>query len=213
MPATLRGRLLAASLLLLANSLAVPGALPAAEYAIDPDHSNVQFSVPVLGVSKVTGKFMRYDVKIAAGKARDLSQASATAVIEIASVDTGSDTWDAKLRTPAFFDAQKYPEIKFQSRKVRSVKGRWEAIGPLTLHGVTKDITLPFTIQGKFDGPKPDDVLGVHATFTFDRREFGMAWEKNPEAKIAGNKVTVDISLAAKRAASAEPTSKKKRGA
>jgi polyisoprenoid-binding protein YceI len=191
----LPGRLLAAAWLLL------PAALPAAEYAIDLDHSNVQFSVPVLGVSKITGKFMRYDVKIAAGKTRDLSQATATAVIEIASVDTGSDSWDAKLRTPAFFDAQNYPEIRFQSRRVRKAGGKWEAIGPLTLHGVTKDITLPFTIQGKFDGPKPDDVLGIHATFTFDRREFGMAWEKNPEAKVVGNKVTVDISLAAKRVA------------
>ncbi|HEY1252963.1 MAG TPA: YceI family protein [Thermoanaerobaculia bacterium] len=191
----LPGRLLAAAWLLL------PAALPAAEYAIDLDHSNVQFSVPVLGVSKITGKFMRYDVKIAAGKTRDLSQATATAVIEIASVDTGSDSWDAKLRTPAFFDAQNYPEIRFQSRRVRKAGGKWEAIGPLTLHGVTKDITLPFTIQGKFDGARPDDVLGIHATFTFDRREFGMAWEKNPEAKVVGNKVTVDISLAAKRVA------------
>jgi polyisoprenoid-binding protein YceI len=187
----------------------VTGALPAAEYAIDPDHSNVQFSVPVLGVSKITGKFMRYDVKIAAGKTRDLSQASATAVIEIASVDTGSDTWDAKLRTPAFFDAQKYPEIRFQSRRVKKVGAKWGAIGPLTLHGVTKDITLPFTIQGKFDGQKPDDVLGIHATFTFDRREFGMAWEGNPEAKVVGNKVTVDIALAATRVAGPAPRKKR----
>jgi polyisoprenoid-binding protein YceI len=204
MPAWIRRRLVAAAWLLL------PAVLPAAEYAIDPDHSNVQFSVPVLGVSKITGKFMRYDVKIAAGKTRDLSQASATAVIEIASVDTGSDTWDGKLRTPAFFDAAKYPEIKFQSRKVKKVGAKWEALGPLTLHGVTKDITLPFTIQGKFDGPKPDDVLGIHATFVFDRREFGMAWEKNPEAKVVGNKVTVDISLAATRVMAAAPTTKKK---
>jgi polyisoprenoid-binding protein YceI len=196
--------LLAAAWLLLA------AAAPAAEYAIDLDHSNVQFSVPVLGVSKITGKFMRYDVKIGAGKSRDLSQASATAVIEIASVDTGSDSWDAKLRTPAFFDAQKYPEIKFQSRKVKKAGAKWEALGPLTLHGVTKDITLPFTIQGKFDGPKPDDTIGIHASFTFDRREFGMAWTGNPEAKVVGNKVTVDISLAATRVAVAAPKKSKK---
>ncbi len=202
---SLPGRLLAAAWLLL------PAALPAAEYAIDLDHSNVQFSVPVLGVSKITGKFMRYDVKIAAGKARDLSQATATAVIEIASVDTGSDSWDAKLRTPAFFDAQKYPEIRFQSRRVRKAGAKWEALGPLRLHGVTKEIVLPFTIQGKFDGPKPDDVLGLHATFTFDRREFGMAWEKNPEAKVVGNRVTVDISLAAARVAPQAPTATPKK--
>ncbi|HEY1251943.1 MAG TPA: YceI family protein, partial [Thermoanaerobaculia bacterium] len=65
---SLPGRLLAAAWLLL------PAALPAAEYALDADHSNVQFSVPVMAVSKVTGKFMRYDVQLSAGKARDLSQ-------------------------------------------------------------------------------------------------------------------------------------------
>jgi polyisoprenoid-binding protein YceI len=188
-------RLLAACLLL------APAAVQrAAEYALDPDHSNVQFAVPVLAVSKVTGKFMRYDVKLSAGKARDLSQAKVMAVIETASVDTGSDSWDGKLRTPAFFDAAKYPEIRFESRRVRKVKGRWEAVGPLSIHGVTKEITLPFEIRGRFEGPSPDETVGIHATFAFDRREFGMAWANNPEAKVVGNTVTVDIALAARRA-------------
>jgi polyisoprenoid-binding protein YceI len=171
----------------------------AAEYALDVEHSNVQFSVPVLAVSKVTGKFMRYDVKLAAGKAKDLSQAKVVATIETASISTGSDSWDGKLRTPAFFDAAKYPEIRFESRRVRRVKGRWEAVGPLTIHGVTKEITLPFEIKGRFDGPHPDERLGIHATFSFDRREFGVAWTGNAEAKVVGNTVTVDIALLATR--------------
>jgi polyisoprenoid-binding protein YceI len=173
----------------------------AAEYALDVEHSNVQFSVPVLAVSKVTGKFMRYDVKLTAGKAKDLSQAKVVAVIETASVATGSDSWDGKLRTPAYFDAVKYPEIRFESRRVRKVKGRWEAAGPLTIHGVSKEITLPFEIKGRFDGPHPDERIGIHATFSFDRREFGMAWTGNAEAKVVGNTVTVDISLLANRVA------------
>ncbi len=175
------------------------GALSAAEYTIEPDGSNVQFSVPVMAVSKVTGKFMRYDVRINAGKARDLSQAKVAAVIEIASVDTGSDSWDAKLRTPAFFDAQKYPEIRFESRRVRKTGKGWEATGNLTLHGVTKPIMLPFTIQGRFDGPQADEHVGIHATFNFDRRDYGMAWAGNSEAKVVGNKVTVDIALLARK--------------
>lgn len=173
----------------------------AADYTLDVEHSNVQFSVPVLAVSKVTGKFMRYDVKLTAGKARDLSQAKVVAVIETASVSTGSDSWDGKLRTPAWFDAAKYPDIRFESRRVRKVKGRWEASGPLTIHGVTKEITLPFEIKGRFDGPHPDERIGVHATFSFDRREFGMAWTGNAEAKVVGNTVTVDIALLATRVA------------
>jgi polyisoprenoid-binding protein YceI len=171
----------------------------AAEYTLDVEHSNVQFTVPVLGVSKITAKFMRFDVKMSAGKARDLSQAKVVAVIETSSIATGSDSWDARLRAPAFLDVQKYPEIRFESRRVRKVKGRWEAVGPLTIHGVTKEITLPFEIRGRFDGTHPDERLGIHATFSFDRREFGMAWTGNPEAKVAGNTVTVDISLLATR--------------
>lgn len=181
---------------------AAAAALSAAEYALDVEHSNVQFSVPVLAVSKVTGKFMRYDVKLTAGKARDLSQAKVTASIETSSIATGSDSWDAKLRTPAFFDAQKYPEIRFESKRVRKVKGKWEAPGSLSIHGVTREITLPFVIEGRFDGPHPDDRIGVHATFAFDRRQFGMAWDNNPEAKVVGNQVTVDIALLATRVAS-----------
>ena len=180
---------------------AVGAALSAAEYALDVDHSNVQFSVPVLVVSRVTGKFMRYDVKLSAGKARDLSQAKVTAVIETSSIATGSDAWDAKLRTPAYFDAPKYPEIRFESRRVRKAKGKWEAVGALSIHGVTHEITLPFEIKGRFDGPHPDDRIGISATFSFDRRQFGMAWDSNPETKAVGNTVTVDIALLATRIA------------
>ncbi|HKD16290.1 MAG TPA: YceI family protein, partial [Thermoanaerobaculia bacterium] len=148
-----------------ATLFAVAAALSGAEYALDEAHSNVQFSVPLLGLSKVTGKFMRYDAHITAGKARDLSQAKVTAVIETASIATGSDSWDGKLRTPAFFDSQKYPEIRFESRRVRKVKGKWEAVGPLSIHGVSREITLPFEIKGRYDGPHPDDRIGISARF------------------------------------------------
>lgn len=178
---------------------ALAATLTAAEYALDVDHSNVQFSVPLLALSKVTGKFMRYDVKMSAAKAKDLSQAKVTAVIETSSIATGSDSWDSKLRTPAYFDAQKYPEIRFESRRVRKAKGKWEAVGALSIHGVTREITLPFEIKGRFDGPHPDDRIGISATFSFDRRQFGMAWDNNPEAKVVGNRVTVDIALLATR--------------
>ena len=195
MPSTMRRHACAAA----AGLCLLAARASAAEYSLDVEHSNVQFSVPVLAVSKVTGKFMRYDVKMSAGKARDLSQAKVVAVIETASVATGSESWDGKLRMPAWFNAAKYPEIRFESRRVRKAKGRWEASGPLTIHGVTKDIVLPFEIRGRFDGPHPDERLGIHATFTFDRRQFDMAWTDNAEAKVAGNTVTVDIALLATR--------------
>ena len=171
----------------------------AAEYAIDAAGSNVQFSVPLMVVSKVTGKFVKYDVTVHAGRNPDLSQASVTAVIEMGSVDTGNDAWDAKLKTPAFFDAAKYTQIRFRSHTVRKVGDQWEALGPLTLHGITKEITLPFTIEGRFEDPNADTHVGLHASFQFDRRQFGMAWSGNAEAKAVGNMVTVEITLLANR--------------
>jgi polyisoprenoid-binding protein YceI len=188
-----RRPILAAALLL------ASAALHAAQYTIDTAGSNVQFSVPLMVVSKVTGKFVKYDVTVHAGKNPDLSQASVTAVIEMGSVDTGNDAWDAKLKTPAYFDAVKYPEIRFKSRKVRKAGDRWEAVGPLTLHGVTKEITLPFTFEGRFEDPNADAHIGLHASFQFDRRQYGMAWAGNTEAKAVGNMVTVEITLLANR--------------
>ncbi len=178
--------------------LGVSSALRAAEYEL-VEPSNIHFSVPVMAVSKVTGKFMKYDVQLQAGDKPDLSGSKASAWIEIASVDTGSDSWDAKLRGTAWFDAAKYPRIRFESTRVRRVGDRWEADGKLTIHGVTKEITLPFEFKGHFDGPNPDEHIGIHATLKFDRRDYDMAWASNAEAKAVGHMVTVDIALLAKR--------------
>ncbi len=185
--------------LVIALGLTTAATIRAAEYDIVEDQSNIQFSVPLLAVSKISGKFMKYEIRLDAGKKPDYSTARAEAVIEIASVDTGNDSWDQKLRTPAFFDAAKYPKIQFKSRSVRKVGDKWEATGTLALHGVTREIVLPFVFQGHFDGPHPDEHVGIHATFKFDRRDYGMGWAGNAEAKAVGNIVTVEITVLAKR--------------
>lgn len=197
---------LGALILLLAATRAT--ALRGADYAIEVGKSTVGFSVPVMGVSKVKGSFPDYDITLQAGKARDLSQASVSAVIRMASVQTGKPDWDTKLRSPDWFDTTQYPEIRFGSRSVRNAGDHWEATGPITLHGVTRDIVLPFSIQGRFEDPGADPVLTVHASIVLDRRQFGMEWKNNSEAKVVGNKVTVDISLSVNRIASS-PAPKK----
>ena len=192
----LAGRLLVAFATAFAAAAAV---LAAPDYDAVEEQSNIHFSVPLMAVSKVSGKFMDYEVWLDAGDKPDLSHATAKASITVASVDTGNDAWDTKLRQPAWFDAGKYPRIRFESTKVRRVGDRWEADGHLTLHGVTKPITLPFTFEGTFEGPNPDDHVGIHATFKFDRRDYDMAWAGNAEAKAVGNVVTVEIAILAKR--------------
>jgi polyisoprenoid-binding protein YceI len=175
----------------------------APEFEAVEEQSNIHFSVPLMAVSKVSGKFMDYEVWLQAGDKPDLSHATAKAEIKVASIDTGNDSWDAKLRNPEWFDAAKYPTIRFESTRVRNVGKGWEAAGKLTMHGVTKEITLPFTFEGRFDGPNPDEHVGIHAHLKFDRRDYGMAWAGNAEAKAVGNMVTVEITILAKRVASA----------
>ena len=189
-------------------SLLAADALSADEYEIVVEQSNIHFSVDVMAVSKITGKFMKYDVALQAGDKPDLSRARALAVIDVASVDTGNDSWDAKLRKPDWFDAGRYPTIRFESAKVRRVGDRWEALGRLTIHAVTKEITLPFKFAGRFDGPQPDEHIGIHATLKFDRRDYGMAWADNVDAKVVGNIVTVEITILAKRVARSAPRKK-----
>lgn len=174
----------------------------APEFEAVEEQSNIHFSVPLMAVSKVSGKFMDYEVWLQAGDKPDLSHATATAEIKVASVDTGNDSWDAKLRNPEWFDAVKYPTIRFESTRVHNTGKGWEAVGKLTMHGVTKEITLPFTFDGRFEGPHPDEHVGIHATLKFDRRDYGMAWAGNAEAKAVGNIVTVEITILAKRASS-----------
>ena len=185
----------AAALVLTSSLLAAP------EYDAVEEQSNIHFSVPLMAVSKVSGKFMDYEVWLHAGDKPDLSHASATAEITVASVDTGNNSWDAKLRNPEWFDAAKYPKIRFDSTRVRQVGDRWEATGKLTMHGVTKEITLPFTFEGRVEGAAPAENVGIHATLKFDRRDYGMAWAGNTEAKAVGNMVTVEITILARLAA------------
>jgi polyisoprenoid-binding protein YceI len=186
--------------IVLAAALGVPSVLFAApDYEAVEEQSNIHFSVPLMAVSKVTGKFVDYEVWLDAGDKPDLSHATARAFIDVGSIDTGNDSWDRKLRQPDWFDAAKFPKIRFESTKVRRVGDSWEADGNLTLHDVTKPITLPFTFQGKFEGPDPDDHIGIHATFKFDRRDYGLAWAGNTEAKAVGHVVTVEITILAKR--------------
>ena len=186
--------------IMLAAVFCVPSVLFAApDYEAIEEQSNIHFSVPLMAVSKVSGKFMDYEVWLDAGDRPDLSHATAKATIEVASVSTGNASWDAKLRNADWFDAAKHPKIRFESTRVRQAGKSWEAIGRLTMHGVTKEITLPFTFEGRFEGPHPDDHIGIHAKLSFDRRDYGMAWAGNAEAKAVGHMVTVEITILAKQ--------------
>jgi polyisoprenoid-binding protein YceI len=167
------------------------------EYKIDNNHSTVGFSVPILGgLSQVTGKFSNFDINLQADE-KDITRSTVRAVIKTASIDTGIDARDNHLRTGDFFDAEKFPEIIFQSTSVKKRGKGFVAIGDLTMHGVTKPVELPFTITGtvKKDGMT---TVGYRAHLTLNRRDYGINYTNKTTPNFIGDMIDVDIELITK---------------
>ena len=128
---------LSAALVLAAPTLAWAGG-----YEIDPVHSQVGFSVKHMMVSKVNGNFRKFsgtaDID---DKKPENSKVEVT--IDASSIDTGNEKRDGHLKTADFFDTAKYPTITFKSKSVKSLgEGKFDVTGDLTMHGVTKSVTL-----------------------------------------------------------------------
>ncbi|MEO6323435.1 MAG: YceI family protein [Thermoanaerobaculia bacterium] len=165
-------------------------------YTIDKSHSEATFKVRHL-VSKVQGRFTDFNgtVEIDAAK----PEASAVAFnIVTASINTDNDGRDKHLKTADFFDAEKFPQITFKSSKVVGAgKDRYHVTGPLTMHGVTKEVTLPVTFLGFAKDPWGGERAGFETSITLDRKEYGISWNKALDAggALLGDDVTVTISL------------------
>ena len=117
-------------------------------YGIDTVHSNVGFKVRHL-VSKTTGEFTEFDGTIVADFG-DLDASSVEFTIQTASIDTKNEKRDGHLRSADFFDSENYPEIAFKSSKITKIDGDSFAVaGTLTMHGVSKEITLTVDFLGE----------------------------------------------------------------
>jgi polyisoprenoid-binding protein YceI len=165
-------------------------------WQLDPPHSSAQFSVRHLGVSTVRGAFTKVSGSVVYDPA-NLSKSSIQATIDASSVDTRVDMRDNDLRSPRFLDAQKYPTITFQSRKVEAAgPGKLKVTGDLTLHGVSKEVVLDV------DGPTPsikDPMgkdrlrMGASATTKINRNDFGVT--SLPGAIGDDITITLDIEM------------------
>lgn len=171
-------RALAAAALLLASS----PALAAEAYTIDPDHSAILFKVHHFGAGYVWGRFrdvkgtIQYDAKKPA-------KSSVQVEIATASIYTANKKRDTHLKSPDFFNAKKYPKITFRSTKVkRAGKGRYKVTGKLTLHGVTKTVTLTVKETGAAVDAWKNFRRGFEGELVIKRSDFGMKKMIGPAA-------------------------------
>ena len=174
------------------------------KYELDVAHSNVGFSIPIMGgLSHVRGKFNEFSATIIYDD-KDVTKSSVVATIKAASIDTGIERRDAHLRNPDFFEVEKYPEITFKSSRIEKKGKNFIAHGTFTMHGVSKEIALPFTINGmRKDEKTGKTTLGVTARATLNRRDYGINFARPDNPAFLGDMVEIELNLIT-RAASPE---------
>ena len=173
------------------------------EWTIDAAHSEVGFSVKHLMISTVRGRFASVRGSLHLDEA-DVTRSAVTVEIDTASVDTRQDQRDAHLRSPDFFDADAFPTIAFVSRDVVAVDGgQLRITGPLTIRGISRDVTFDATDDGRGTDPWGNTKAAFSARTTIDRRDFGLTWNQALETGgvLVANEIVVTLDIQLVRAA------------
>jgi polyisoprenoid-binding protein YceI len=184
-----------------------PATVATTTWSIDPAHSSVEFAVRHLMISNVKGRFS--DVKGSlVGNEAGTAEASVEVSIGVQSIDTREAQRDAHLRSADFFDVDHFPEMTFRStRAERLGEGRFPLAGALTIHGVTRDVVLDVTSEGRTTDPWGGERAGFAATTRIRRSDFGLTWNQILEAGgvVVGDevKVSIDVELVKQAAPSA----------
>ncbi len=157
----------------------LPGTVHAepARWNLDPDHSTIEFRITHMVISKSTGRFMDYAGFIDLD-AEDGTVTAIEATIKAESVNTNHLKRDIHLRNAEFLDVKLYPTIAYKMKNYKKTSEGFTAVGDLTLHGVTKEVTL----AGRYNGATKDPWGNIRAGFSaegkLNRKDFGMVWNK-----------------------------------
>lgn len=151
--------------------------VPAGVWKVDPAHSSVGFEVAHMKIATVRGHFKEFEGTIDAGE--DPVDCRAYGTVKVASIDTGNPDRDAHLRSPDFFDAERYPEMRFESTSIEHLSGgSFRILGDLTIRDVTRAVELDGTVNGAGEDPWGNERVGVSVRGTVNRTEFGLRWQQ-----------------------------------
>lgn len=166
-------------------------------WTLDKAHTNVSFSIRHMVISEVTGKFRDFDISFNATKS-DFTDGSVEATIKVASINTENEKRDGHLRTDDFFNAEKFPEIKFKSTAFEKIgENKYKIVGDLTIRDVTKKVTFDAVYNGSVKSPWGATVSSWKASLTINRFDYGLKWNKAIEAGglIAGDEVNITLNI------------------
>ncbi len=167
-------------------------------WSSDAVHSRLGFSVKHMGLSDLNGNFNEYEVKMTATK-EDFSDAKVEVSGSINSINTGSEMRDGHLKSADFFDAEKFPKFTFVSKsftKVAKSKNEYTVVGDLTLHGVTKEVTMNAVYNGTITHPmNKKEVSGFKMTGVIKRMDYGVGATTPVNAASDEVKIVCDLEM------------------
>lgn len=187
-------------LTILAPALLVSAAVFAqTTYTIDSSHSAAQFSVKHMMISTVRGEFSKVSGTVVYDP-KNLAASKVDAVIQMDSVNTREAKRDEHLKSADFFDTAKYPTMTFKSRQVNNSGGKLLVKGDLTLHGVTREVTLALdAAPSQAKDPWGNTRMGTQATARINRKDFGVTWNQNLDGGgvVVGDEVNIILDIEA----------------
>lgn len=185
-------------ILIVFSALLINAAVSAqTKWTLDPVHSNVRFTVPHLVISEVEGSFQKFDGSVTNAQS-DFAGAAVNFTVDVTSIDTDNEKRDGHLKSDDFFNAEKYPQMKFQSTSFKKLSGnKYELLGNLTIRDVTKPVKFAVVYGGTAKDGYGNTKAGFKATTTINRFDYGLKWNALTEAGGAtvGQDVTIDLKL------------------
>ncbi len=167
-------------------------------YALDSAHTTVEFVVRHLMITKVRGRFTTFDGQIELAPGSDLPTRVAV-TIDAASIDTREEQRDAHLRSADFFDVEKFPQLTFESARIQGTPNDFTIEGNLTIHGVTREVKLTGSFEGRAADPWGGLRVGYAAHGTINRKDFGLGWNAALETGgvVVGDEVRIELNVEA----------------
>lgn len=194
-----REKQMSRTIVLLAASLIFPRASFCGEnYRIEPGQSAVNFSVRHMVLTTVHGKFTDF-AGILELEDNDLSKSSVSVRINAASITTENAARDKDLRSANFLDAEKYPEITFVSHRVVKQNDGYLIVGDLNMHGLSREVSIPFTFNGRVKDLAGKMRVGFEGRVTINRKDWGINYSKLADngGLVAANEVTIELDIEA----------------
>lgn len=165
-------------------------------WKLDNSHSNVKFAVEHLAVSETEGNFKSFDGTLVSKNA-DFTDADITFTVDVKSINTDNEMRDKHLQGDDFFNAEKYPQMKFKSSSFKKVSGnKYILEGDLTIRDVTKKVKFDVVYRGTQKDPYGNTKAGFKATGSIKRMEFGLKWNVMTEAiSVVADDVNIVVNL------------------